>query len=274
MEPFVNIALRAARRAGRIILQAMDRIDTLEVREKGRNDLVSEIDGLAEEAIVDTILTIYPDHAILGEEGGERKPTQDAEITWVIDPLDGTTNFLHGIPHFCTSIAATRGPALLHGVVVDHVRNEVFTASRGGGAYLNGRRIRVANRDRINDSIIGGGFPYHARVAHSDAYSDMLRHFMGRCRAIRCQGAAALDLAYAAAGRMDGLVEFGLQPWDMAAGAVIVREAGGFIGDAAGGDRFMQTGNVVAANPKLFRELLRVVRASVAKTEDITLAKG
>ena len=274
MEPLVNIALRAARRAGRIILQAMDRVDTLEVREKGRNDLVSEIDGLVEESIVDTILKVYPEHAILGEEGGERKPTQDAEFTWVIDPLDGTTNFLHGIPHFCTSIAVTRGSALLHGVVVDHVRNEEFTASRGAGAYLNRRRIRVANRECIDDSIIGGGLPFHAVAPHLDAYSDMLRHFMGRCRTIRRQGAAALDMAYAAAGRVDGFVEFGLKPWDMAASAVIVREAGGFIGDAAGGDRFMETGNVVVANPKLFREILRVVRASAAKNDDLVLAKG
>ena len=274
MEALVNIALRAARRAGRTILRSMDRVDTLEVREKGRNDLVSEIDGLAEEEIVDTILSMYPEHAILGEEGGERTPSQEAEFTWVIDPLDGTTNFLHGIPHFCTSIAVTRGAALMHGVVVDHVRNEEFTASRGGGAYLNGRRIRVGNRDHVNDSIIGGGLPFHAAAAHLDAYSDMLRHFMGHCRTIRRQGAAALDLAYLAAGRMDGFVEFGLKPWDIAAGAVIVREAGGFIGDAAGGDRFVETGNVVAANPRMFRELLRVVRASVAKTGDLVLAEG
>ena len=275
MEPFVNIALRAARRAGRVILHAMDRVDTLEVREKGRNDLVSEIDGLAEETIIEAILKIYPNHAILGEEGGERKPAEDgAEFTWVIDPLDGTTNFLHGIPHFCTSIAVTRGAALLHGVVVDHVRNEEFTASRGGGAYLNGRRIRAANRERIDDSIIGGGLPFHVVEAHLDAYIDMLRHFMGRCRTIRRQGAAALDLAYVAAGRVDGFIEFGLKPWDLAASAVIVREAGGFVGDAAGGDRFMETGNVVAANPKLFRELLRVVRNSVANTGDVVLARG
>ena len=275
MEPFVNIGLRAARRAGRVILQAMDRVDTLEVREKGRNDLVSEIDGLAEETIIETILKTYPNHAILGEEGGERKPAEDdAEFTWVIDPLDGTTNFLHGIPHFCTSIAVMRGAALLHGVVVDHVRNEEFTASRGGGAYLNGRRIRSANRDRIDDSIIGGGLPFHVVEAHLDAYSDMLRHFMVRCRTIRRQGSAALDLAYVAAGRVDGFIEFGLKPWDLAASAVIVREAGGFVGDAAGGDRFMETGNVVAANPKLFRELLRVVRNSVAKTGDVVLARG
>ena len=274
MEPLVNIALRAARRAGRIILQAMDRVDTLEVREKGRNDFVSEIDGLAEEAIVETIHEYHPDHATLGEEGGERKPAGEAEYTWVIDPLDGTTNFLQGIPHFCTSIAVTRGAALLHGVVVDHVRNEEFTASRGNGAYLNGRRVRVAEHARLDDSIIGGGLPFHVVAAHLDAYATMQRHFLERCRTIRRQGASALDLAYVAAGRVDGFVEFGLQPWDTAASAVIIREAGGFVGDAAGGDRFQETGNVVAANPKLFRELLRVVRGSVAEAGDAVLARG
>ena len=268
----VNIALRAARNAGRIILRAMDRIDTLTIEEKGRNDLVSEIDRQAEDVIVETILRTFPDHGVLGEEHGERAP--DAEYTWVIDPLDGTTNFLHGIPHFCTSIAVTRGAALLHGVVVDHVRNEQFSASRGAGALLNGRRIRVGRRDRLDDAIVAGGLPFASVAAHLDAYSDVLRDFMGRCRTLRRQGAAALDLAYVAAGRLDGFFEIGLKPWDMAAGAVIVREAGGFVGDAAGGDRFMATGNVVAANPKVFRDMLRVIRKSAADRADVNLAEG
>ena len=272
MEPLVNIGLRAARRAGRIILRAMDRVDTLNVQEKGRNDLVSEIDRQAEDAIVETILKAYPEHGILGEEGGARAP--DAETTWVIDPLDGTTNFLHGIPHFCTSIAVVRGATLLHGVVVDHVRNEEFVASRGGGAYLNGRRMRVSRRTQIDDAIIGGGLPFHVVAKHLDAYADILRHFMTRCRTIRRQGAAALDLAYVAAGRIDGFLELGLKPWDIAASAVMVREAGGFIGDAAGGERFLETGNVVAANAELFREMLRTVRASARKTGDELLSAG
>ena len=272
MEPMVNIALRAARNAGRIILRAMDRVDTLTIEEKGRNDLVSEIDRQAEDVIVETILRVYPEHGVLGEEHGERAP--DAEYTWVIDPLDGTTNFLHGIPHFCTSIAVTRGAALLHGVVVDHVRNEEFTASRGAGALRNGRRIRVASRDRLDDAVVGGGLPFASVAAHLDAYSHVLRDFMGRCRTLRRQGAAALDLAYVAAGRLDGFFEIGLKPWDMAAGAVIVREAGGFVGDAAGGDRFMATGNVVAANPKVFRDMLRVIRRSAAEHADANLAEG
>ena len=268
----VNIALRAARNAGRLILRSMDRVDTLAIEEKGRNDLVSEIDRQAEDMIVDTILRTYPDHGVLGEERGAR--AGDAEYTWVIDPLDGTTNFLHRIPHFCTAIAVRKGAALLHGVVVDHVRNEEFTASRGAGALLNGRRIRVGQHDRVDDAIVAGGLPFASIDAHLDAYSDVLKDFMRRCRTIRRQGAAALDLAYVAAGRLDGFFEIGLKPWDMAAGVVIVREAGGFVGDAAGGDRFMATGNIVAANSKVFRDMLRVIRASAAKNADANLAQG
>lgn len=274
----VNIALRAARRAGRIILRSMDRIDTLTVWKKGRNDLVSEIDVEAEAAIVDTIRKAYPQHAILAEERGASAPVEaDASstgnpkqipFTWIIDPLDGTTNFLQGIPHFCTSIAVTRGAAILHGVVVDHVHNEEFTASRGSSARLNGRRIRVAERDRIDDSIIAGGLPFASVAAHLDAYGDILNVFMKRCRTVRRQGSAALDLAYVAAGRLDGFFELGLKPWDIAAAALIIREAGGFLGDAAGGERFLETGNAVAANPKLFRAMLRVIRASAAKHGD------
>lgn len=275
----MNIALRAARRAGRIILRSMDRVDTLTVREKARNDLVSEVDVEAEDVIVDTILKAYPHHAILAEERGASQgadatePSASGTVeqpphTWIIDPLDGTTNFLQGIPHFCTSIAVTRGAALLHGVVVDHVRNEEFTASRGSGARLNGRRIRVAQRDRIDDSIISGGLPFPSVATHIDTYSDILKEFTRRCRTLRRQGSAALDLAYLAAGRVDGFFELGLKPWDIAAAAVIIREAGGFIGDAAGGERFLDSGNVVAANPKIFRAMLRVIRANAVKHND------
>jgi myo-inositol-1(or 4)-monophosphatase len=270
----VNIALRAARVAGRIILHSMDRVDALDVREKGPNDLVSEIDLQAEEAIIETIAKSYPDHAVHAEESGASEAAADAEYTWVIDPLDGTTNFLHGIPHFCTSIAVTRGPVLEHGVVVDHVRNEQFTASRGAGAYVNGRRMRVSRHLRLDDSIMAGGLPFPAVDAHLDAYAAILKDFMSRCRTIRRQGAAALDLAYLADGRVDGFFELGLKPWDMAAGVVIAREAGGFVADAAGGERFLTTGNVVAANPRLFRELLRLIRAHAAESGDAVLANG
>jgi len=290
MEPMVNIALRAARRAGQVILRNMDRIDSLTVQEKARNDLVSEIDLEAEDIIVETIHKAYPEHDVLGEERGAREaaapdretpgrtaPLGDAtrpRLTWVIDPLDGTTNFVHGIPHFSTSIAVTEGPAVLHGVVVDHVRNEEFVASRGAGARLNGRRIRVARRDRLDDSVIAGGLPFASVAQHLDAYADILKVFMGHCRTLRRQGSAALDLAYVAAGRVDAFFELGLKPWDLAAGTVIVREAGGFVGDAAGGDRFLDSGNVVAANPRLFRAILRVVREKAAAAGDQVLAQG
>ena len=284
MEPFVNIALRAGRRAGKVILRAMDRVDTLEVEEKGRNDLVSEVDRQAEDVIADTILRAYPGHGIIGEEHGVRAPQEQGqgdgqgegsakeEFTWIIDPLDGTTNFLHGIPHFCTAIGVRKGATLLHGVVVDHVRGEEFIASRGAGAYLNGRRIRVGRRVAVADSIIGGGLPFPSVAEHLEVYSAVAKHLMRHCRTLRRQGSAALDLAYVAAGRLDGFFEIGLKVWDTAAGAVLVREAGGFVGDAAGGDRFLDTGNVVAANPRLFRAMLRVIRACAGG--DSKLAQG
>ena len=269
MEPFVNIALRAGRRAGKVIVRALDRVDTLRVEEKGRNDLVSDVDRHAEDVIVDTIHRAYPGHAVLGEEGGARG---EGEFTWIIDPLDGTTNFLHGIPHFCTAIGVRRGSTLLHGVVIDHLRGEEFIASRGAGAFVNGRRIRVARRHDVQDAIVAGGLPFAAAAAHLDAYAAIEKTFMAHCRALRRQGSSALDLAYVAAGRVDGFFEVGLKVWDMAAGAVLVREAGGFVGDAAGGDRFLETGNIVAANPQLFRALLRVIRTGAAG--DAVLAAG
>ena len=272
MEPFVNIALRAGRRAGKVILRAVDRVDTLRVEEKARNDLVSEVDRRAEDVIVDTILRAYPAHGVLGEERGAQGAQGEGEFTWIIDPLDGTTNFLHGIPHFCTAIGVRRGPTLLHGVVIDHLRGEEFIASRGGGAFVNGRRIRVAGRQDVQDAIVAGGLPFAAMTEHLEAYAAILKTFMARCRSLRRQGSSALDLAYVAAGRVDGCFEVGLKVWDMAAGAVLVREAGGFVGDAAGGDRFLETGNVVAANPKLFRALLRVIRTGAAG--DAVLAAG
>lgn len=270
MEPFVNIALRAGRRAGKVILRAMDRVDTLKVEEKGRNDLVSEVDRQAEDVIADTILKAYPDHGVLGEEHGARAPQGDDGFTWIIDPLDGTTNFLHGIPHFCTAIGVRRGPTLLHGVVIDHVRAEEFSASRGTGAFLNGRRIRVTGHTAVRDSIIAGGLPFPSVAEHLHVYSAVHAHFMRHCRTLRRQGSAALDLAYVAAGRLDGFFEVGLKVWDTAAGTVLVREAGGFVGDAAGGDRFLDTGNIVAANPRLFRAMLRVIRTCAGSDSKLT----
>ena len=272
MHPMVNIALRAARRAGRIVLRAMDRAGSLRVEEKAKNDFVSEIDRAAEDAIVDTIMRAYPHHGVLGEERGAARP--DAEYTWIIDPLDGTTNFLAGIPHFCIAIAVRKGAVLEHGVVVDPVHNEEFSATRGAGARMNDVRIRVTNTRALERAIVSTGIPYAQLERHLASYTEMLRACRGGCRSVRAMGAAALDLAYVAAGRTDAFFQVGLQPWDMAAPTVIVREAGGFVADIAGGDRFMETGNLVAANPTVFRQLMKTLRGAVRESGDEVLALG
>ncbi|MEZ5558304.1 MAG: inositol monophosphatase family protein [Pseudomonadales bacterium] len=259
MQPMANIALRAARQAGQIILRAMDRLDELAVEEKGRNDFVSNVDREAETCIIDALHKAYPDHGILGEEHGSAYSGD--EHTWIIDPLDGTTNYLQGIPHFCISIALRKGRHIEHGVIFDPVRNETFVASRGFGAQLNNRRIRVSRRERIEEAVLGTGIPPGAIAAHLDAYMGMLKDFTARSRAIRRAGSAALDLAYVAAGRTDGFWEIGLSPWDIAAGTLLVREAGGFVGDFSGGDDFMRSGNIVAGNPKCFRLMVQMIRA-------------
>ena len=270
VEPLLNIALRAGRYAGKAILRSMDRVDTLLVEEKGHNDLVSEVDRLAEDRVVETIRKFYPQHRIIGEEYGVQEGGADTEYTWIVDPLDGTTNFLRGIPHFCTAIAVRRGSILAHGAIIDHVRGEEFTATRGAGAYLNGRRIRVSPHSDLDGSVIAGGLPHAQVAAHLETYSSIHKSFTQRCRTTRRHGSAALDLAYVAAGRVDGFFEMGLKIWDIAAGALLVREAGGLVGDAAGGERFLDTGNVVAASPKLFRSMLRVVRAASRDDEKLT----
>lgn len=271
MQPMANIALRAARQAGQIMLRAMDRLDTLQIEEKGRNDFVSNVDREAETAIIDILHKSYPDHAILGEEHGEaysgRGSGGDAEFTWIIDPLDGTTNYLQGIPHFCVSIAARRGRQLEHGVIFDPLRNEAFSASRGYGAQLNGKRIRVSGTTRLEEAVLATGIPPGAIKPHLDAYIDMFKDFTATCRGMRRAGSAALDLAYVAAGRVDGFWEFALSPWDIAAGTIIVREAGGFVGSPSGGDRFMETGNIVAGNTKIFKLMVQHLRPYL--TEDL-----
>ena len=256
-----NMALRAARQAGQIILHAMDRIDRLDIEQKGRNDFVSNIDREAELAIIDVLHTAYPDHGILGEEHGESFSSDD--YTWVIDPLDGTTNFLQGIPHFCVSIALMKGKQFEHAVIVDPVRNEEFVASRGYGAQLNGKRMRVSSVDKLSGAMLNTGIPPVAVPVHVDAYSDMLRSFTRSCLGLRRMGSAALDLAYVAAGRTDGFWEFNLRAWDIAAGVLIVREAGGFVGDLNGGDNFLTSGNIVAANPKIFKAMVQTIRPHI-----------
>ena len=260
MHPIINIASRAARQAGRLIVRAMDRIGSLKVEEKAKNDFVSEIDRAAEDTIIDTILRAYPDHGIVGEEHGTANA--DAEFVWIIDPLDGTSNFLAGIPHFCISIGVRRGNVLEHGLILDPVRNEEFSATRGAGARLNGRRLRVSERPRLENAIIATGIPYRMVESHLDQYTDMHRALQGSCRSIRRMGSAALDLAYVAAGRYEGCWQAGLEPWHLAAGIVLVREAGGYVSDLDGGERMLESGTVVAANDRLHPAIAGLVGAA------------
>ena len=253
----LNTAVKAARKAGSIITRASSDLDKLTVRRKRQNDFVSEVDHAAEDAIIKVLREAYPSHGILAEESGGRDAS--ADYVWVIDPLDGTTNFLHGFPQYCVSIGLLHKGTPQQAVVLDPTRNELFTASRGVGAYLNDRRIRVSKTDRLEDALMGTGFPFR-EVGQLDEYLRMFKHMTLGCSGIRRPGAAALDLAWVAAGRLDGFWELGLSPWDMAAGALLVREAGGLIGDLDGEDRFLDNGRVVASNPKIFSAILQVLK--------------
>ncbi len=255
MHPMLNTAVKAARRAGAIIMRASDNLDALTVRHKTLNDLVSEVDRAAEDAIIEVLKTAYPEHAILAEESGA---SGDSEHVWIIDPLDGTTNFLHGFPVYCVSIAMAHKGVLTHGVVYDPVKNDLFTTSRGAGAYLNDRRLRVSKREKLIDGLIGTGFPFRM-FDHADAYMGMMREVMQKTAGIRRPGSAALDLANVAAGRLDGFWEIGLAPWDMAAGALLVTEAGGLVGDLQGNQDFLGSGHIIAGNPRMFSQLLQLI---------------
>ena len=255
MHPMLNTAVKAARRAGAIINRASLDIDLLTVRAKRENDFVSEVDHAAEQAIIDTLLAAYPKHAILAEESGV---TGESEYQWVIDPLDGTTNFLHGFPQYAISIALMHRGQLSQAVVYDPTRNELFTASRGRGAFLNDRRIRVSRRDKLKSALIGTGFPFRD-FTHLDAYLGMFRDLVQKTAGLRRPGSAALDLAWVAAGRTDGFFELGLNTWDIAAGCLLILEAGGLVSDIQGGEHYLQTGHVVAGTPKVFAQLLQAL---------------
>ncbi|HEY8538180.1 MAG TPA: inositol monophosphatase family protein [Steroidobacteraceae bacterium] len=259
MQPLLNIAVRAARRAGEIIVRGMNRLHQLDVRAKGQNDFVTEIDMAAERDIIQTIRRHYPDHAVLGEETGS---SGDSEFVWIIDPLDGTTNFLHGFPQFAVSIAVQRRGRIEHGVVYDPLRQELFTASRGEGAQLDGRRIRVSGHTSLERALIGTGFPYRTNLHWLDSYLAMLKAVMQRTAGIRRPGSAALDLAYVAAGRLDGFWELGLSAWDTAAGSLLITEAGGLVGTLTGGE-YTQGGHIVAGTPKVYPLLLEVLAPHV-----------
>ena len=254
MNPVLTIAKRAALSAGRILLRHFDHLERLTVTTKQRSDFVSEADVQAEREIIQTLRKTYPNHGILAEESGEQSG-QD-EYQWIIDPLDGTTNFLHGIPHFAISIAFRYKNRLEASLVYDPIRQEMFVASRGESAQVNDRRIRVSNVIPMENALLGTGFPFR-HPQHQPAYLNFFNALMGRCLEIRRAGGAALDLAYVAAGRLDGYWEIGLKPWDMAGGTLLVLEAGGLVGDFAGGNDFLQSGNIVAGNPKIFKALLQ-----------------
>jgi myo-inositol-1(or 4)-monophosphatase len=253
----LNIAVRAARRAGSIINRASLSGGALQVRSKRANDFVTQVDGAAEEAVIDIVRKSYPDHGFIAEESGESTP--DAEYLWIIDPLDGTTNFIHGFPQYAVSIAVQRRGALEHAVIYDPTKNELFTASKGRGAFLNDRRIRVSKCLKLDDALVGTGFPFK-ELGRLDLYMRQLRFFMSKSSGVRRAGAAALDLAYVACGRLDAFWELGLAPWDMAAGALLIQEAGGLVADLSGEQDFMSTGDVVAATPKIFPAVLEAMR--------------
>ncbi|SFR87566.1 myo-inositol-1(or 4)-monophosphatase [Dyella sp. OK004] len=255
--PAVNVAVRAARAAGNVILRYMNRIDGLNVVEKQRMDFASEVDKLAEAEIVKELRRAYPTHAILAEESGA---TGKGPLQWVIDPLDGTHNYLRGIPHFSVSIALLDKGEPVYAVVFDPLRDELFTASKGDGAYLNDRRIRVGKRENLGGAMIATGFPYRQRD-HLESQLNMTRAMLGQAEDIRRSGSAALDLAYVAAARYDGYFEIGLKPWDMAAGVLLVREAGGHYCDFAGREGIPASGNIVAGNLHVTQAMVDAIGA-------------
>ncbi|HYW77898.1 MAG TPA: inositol monophosphatase family protein [Gammaproteobacteria bacterium] len=257
MDPLINIAVQAARQAGAIILRSMDRLDTLQVQTKRRNDFVTEIDLKAEQAIIETIRKAHPDHAILAEESGTH--SGDSDVEWIIDPLDGTTNFVHGFPAFGVSIGIAEKGRLTHGVIYDPLREELYTGVRGRGALLNDRRIRVSSRPSLKNALIGTGFPFR-ETDDFDAYMGMFRAVTLRTAGVRRAGAASLDLAWTAAGRLDGFFELNLQPWDIAAGTLIIEEAGGLASEISGRNGWpIAGGNIVAGNLKVVAALVKAL---------------
>ena len=253
----LNIAVRAARRAGSIINRAALDGGGLEVRAKRLNDFVTRVDHASEEAIIEIVRKAYPDHAVLAEESGASAGR--AEYEWIIDPLDGTTNFIHGFPQYCVSIAIRHRGAVAHGVIYDPSKNELFTASKGRGAFLNDRRVRVSKCLRLADALVGTGFPFK-EISRIESYTRQMKKMMESSAGLRRAGAAALDLAYVACGRLDAFWELGLSPWDMAAGALMIQEAGGLVGDLRGEQSYLESGEIATATPKVYPGLLEALR--------------
>ena len=251
MHPLLNIAVKAARKAGTTISRYADRVDSVAVTSKNANDFVTEVDLLAERDIIETIKEAYPEHEILAEESGREG---NSDVVWIIDPLDGTTNFMHGFPQYAVSIGVQVNGELDQAVIYDPLKQELFTASKGNGATVDGRKMRVTDRKTLDGALLGTGFPFKNQEI-LDTYLEMFKDIFSQSSGVRRAGSAALDLAYVAAGRLDGFWEIGLKPWDMAAGALMIKEAGGIITDFSGKDNYLESGNVIAGNLKLHAQL-------------------
>ncbi len=257
MHAMLNTAIKAARRAGQIINRASLDLDGIQVSEKRRNDFVTNVDRACEAAIIEILQTAYPQHAILAEESG--RSAQSSDHIWVIDPLDGTTNFIHGFPYYCVSIALMQRDMVTQAVIYDPTRNDLYTASRGQGAFLNNRRLRVSKRVKLTEAVLGTGFAFRDQK-NLDAYLALYGRMNTLCTSMRRSGAAALDLANVAAGRLDGFFEQGIYPWDMAAGSLLIIEAGGWVGNYTGEPDFLEWGEIVAANPKLYAQMVAALK--------------
>jgi myo-inositol-1(or 4)-monophosphatase len=269
LHPMLNVAIKAARAAGAIINRASMDLDILKINTKSPNDFVTEVDQAAEQIIIETLLQAYPDHGILAEESGREHGAKHSEFVWIIDPLDGTTNFIHGLPVYCVSIALAHRGVVQQAVVYDPTRNDLFYATKGRGAFLNDRRLRVSKRTRMSDALIGTGFPFR-RGDNFKRYMKMFEEVMTQCAGLRRPGAAALDLCYVAAGYYDAFFETGLNPWDVAAGSLIITEAGGLIGNFTGESDFINQREVLAGSPKIYGQLVQMLSpyTRVIKAED------
>lgn len=273
LHPMLNIAIKAARAAGAIINRASLDLDILNVGSKGPNDFVTEVDRSAEQIIIETLLTAYPGHGILAEESGRTHGTPDSEYVWIIDPLDGTTNFIHGFPYYCVSIALAFRGQIQQAVVYDPTRNDLFHATRGRGAYLNDKRLRVSKRTRLSDSLIGTGFPFR-KGDNFKRYIKMFETVMQECAGMRRPGAAALDLCYVAAGYYDAFFETGLSPWDVAAGSLLITEAGGLVGNFTGESDYLYQREIVAATPRIYGQLVNLLSPYSRVISEETLDEG
>jgi len=258
LHPMMNVAVKAARAAGAIINRAALDVEAVRISQKLVNDFVTDVDQAAEQAIIETLLGAYPGHGIWAEESGREHGAQDSEFVWIIDPLDGTTNFIHGLPIYCVSIALAVKGKIEQAVIYDPSRNDLFTATKGRGAYLNDRRLRVSKRIRLHECLLSTGFPFRPGDDFK-TYLNMMGEVMPRTAGLRRPGAAALDLAYVAAGYTDGFFESGLQPWDVAAGSLLVTEAGGLIGNFTGEPNFLEQKECMAGNPKVYGQLVTIL---------------